>query len=44
MNKKMLRIGLRDPILDIPVERDTLSDRFNPIIDCDAQHWKPDNE
>ena len=43
MNKKMLQIGLRDPIFDCPVTRETLSDRFDPIIDCDAYHWKPVN-
>ena len=44
MNKKMLQTGLRDPILDILVAMETISDRFDPIIDSDAHHWKPDNE
>ena len=44
MNEKMPQIGLRDPILDIPVAMETLSDEFDPIIDSDAYHWKPDNE
>ena len=43
MNKKMLQIGLRDPILVIPVAREILPDRFYPIINSDAQHWKPNN-